>query len=844
MMVYFSSYIPFYAWIAQPFFHLLKKSIPWDWTSVHQESFDLCKQVLTNAPVRGYATAGRLYRVYTDACDYGLAGILQQVQPIKIGDLRGTRVYDRLLRVHTAGEPVPCLVTAIKGFDDVPTPGNWAANFEDTIVHIERVISYWSRVLKSPERNYSPTEREALALKEALIKFQPFLEGESIAAITDHAALTWSRTFQNVNRRLLTWGTVFSAYPGLKIVHRAGRVHSNVDPISRLRRRVPIHDSPATDTTPAIELSTDDPLKNMYEELGPRFEEKLLKLASAQVHLQEDPEVPDTLTAYPSELGDSSPPVSHYCTSRGYSVLVGISDDELQSWVSAYQEDPHFSRVLADWKIEANWSNPRWPQYHLAESGLLYFQDFEGNNRLCVPEKQRTPLIAETHDTPTEAAHAGYHRTYNRIAATYYWPRMSRDIKQYTSTCDICQKSKPRRHSRVGLLQPIPIPAQPFEVVSMDFIPELPKSEGFDNVLVITDKLTKYAIFIPCKTDISELETAQLFFKHVVTHYGLPRQVITDRDTRWRNDFWGEICRLMGMRRALTTAYHPQADGQTENLNQTLEIMLRAYVGPSRDDWVSFLDPLALSYNSTIHSSTGFPPAYLLRGYTPITGSSVLSAADSLPRPSSTRGQGGDDPAVRNEKAQAMVDAFQECRSRAQEALLLAQTFQRRAYNEGRLNIEFEEGDLVVLNPHSLNLLRDEKGRGQKLLMRYDGPFEIIRKISPVTYQLRLPISYGIHPILNIAHLEAYQKSPEDLGERPKKDLNRDDFDAVPEVEIDRIIAERWRKVRNRRVQQFKVRWIGFGPEHDEWLTKRRLRNAPAILQEWVDAKDRAVRKL
>ena len=101
---------------------------------------------------------------------------------------------------------------------------------------MERVIAYWLRVLKSPERNYSPTEREALALKEGLIKFQPFLEGEKIAAVMDHAALTWSRTFQNVNWRLLTWGTVFSAYPDLQIVHRAGRVHSNVDPVSRLRR--------------------------------------------------------------------------------------------------------------------------------------------------------------------------------------------------------------------------------------------------------------------------------------------------------------------------------------------------------------------------------------------------------------------------------------------------------------------------------------------------------------------------------------------------------------------------------------------------------------------------------
>ena len=113
-------------------------------------------------------------------------------------------------------------------------------------------------------------EREALALKEVLIKFQPFLEGIPTLAITDHAALTWSRTFQNVNRRLLTWGTVFAAYPDMEIIHHAGKVHSNVDPVSRLRRCVPITDGPVTDHTKSVNLSEsiEDPLKDMFIELG------------------------------------------------------------------------------------------------------------------------------------------------------------------------------------------------------------------------------------------------------------------------------------------------------------------------------------------------------------------------------------------------------------------------------------------------------------------------------------------------------------------------------------------------------------------------------------------------
>jgi len=108
----------------------------------------------------------------------------------------------------------------------------------------------------------------------------------------------------------------------------------------------------------------------------------------------------------------------------------------------------------------------------------------------------------------------------------------------------------------------------------MDFIPELPGSSRYDDILVIIDKLMKYTIFIPTTTMITEKGTAELFFQHMITQYRIPRQVISDRDTQWKGEFWKKICDWMGMKRALTTAYHPQAAGQTKIMNQTLEIFL------------------------------------------------------------------------------------------------------------------------------------------------------------------------------------------------------------------------------------------------------------------------------
>lgn len=721
---------------------------------------------------------------------------------------------------------------------DVPSPGKWAERFEDTTVYVERVIAYWSRILKAAERNYSPTEREALALKEGLIKFQSFLEGSSVLAITDHAALTWSRTFQNVNRRLLTWGTVFAAYPGLKIIHRAGRVHSNVDPISRLRRRIPYQDGPSSDPTDALQLhqELEDPLKDMYEELGPQFEEKLIKVASRFCETLDQEDEGEELTvlfATHSSEDTENPWSSVYQASSKHSLLVGITPGEVQTWKKAYSKDEHFKIVKKNLETETDWSNPEFPQYTTTPEGLVYFEDHQGNSRLCVPEELRVQVMKEAHDLMTEGAHSGYHRSYNRIASTYYWPRMSRDIKKYVSTCDVCQKSKPRRHAPVGLLQPIPIPTRPFEVITMDFIPELPNSSGFDNILVIVDKLTKYGLFIPTTTKITEKETAALLFKHIFSEYGLPKQIISDRDVRWRGDFWKEVCRLMKIERSLTTSYHPQADGQTEILNQTLEIALRAYIGPSRDDWSDHLDGLRLSYNTSPHSATGYSPAYLLRGYHPITGGTLMNPGPSIPRSVSD---------TSHPEAGDMVDGFMADRHDAQEALYLGQVHQKRAYNNGRIMTEFEVGDKVVLNVDSLELLRSQAGRGRKLLMKYDGPFEIIRKISSVAYQVRLPASYGIHPVINIAHLERYHESPPEFGVRPTKDLARQDFNELPEFEVESIIAERSRKSRNgRRVALFKTRFVGYGPEYDEWLTRTQLRNAPDILKAWQNRRDRAV---
>ena len=140
-------------------------------------------------------------------------------------------------------------------------------------------------------------------------------------------------------------------------------------------------------------------------------------------------------------------------------------------------------------------------------------------------------LMEEIHGSLTGAAHAGFERMYGRIANGFFWPKMTRDIHQFISTCPICQKIKHTRHLPYGLLQPILIPTQPFKVITMDFIGELPKSQGYDSIFVLICKLTKYSFFIPCMTNLTKKKAAQMFFNKIVTHIGLPKQIISDCDT-------------------------------------------------------------------------------------------------------------------------------------------------------------------------------------------------------------------------------------------------------------------------------------------------------------------------
>ncbi|CAI7883867.1 unnamed protein product [Closterium sp. NIES-54] len=208
------------------------------------------------------------------------------------------------------------------------------------------------------------------------------------------------------------------------------------------------------------------------------------------------------------------------------------------------------------------------PEIPLAEKKKLLQWDHDvtlrkGSTKIWVPNYPplRQLLLEEFHDV-LYAGHFGSNKTLAGIAKVYYWPHMANDVQKFVTSCDTCQRMKSSKQKKAGLLQPLPVPEQPWQVVSLDFITGLPPTNaGHDAILVVIDKFSKMGHFIPTHTTARMEETAQLFLKHIISQHGIPTTLISDRDPNFTSKFWKELMSLMGTRLAMSSAYHPQTDG-------------------------------------------------------------------------------------------------------------------------------------------------------------------------------------------------------------------------------------------------------------------------------------------
>ncbi|GAM88161.1 hypothetical protein ANO11243_061920 [Dothideomycetidae sp. 11243] len=236
-------------------------------------------------------------------------------------------------------------------------------------------------------------------------------------------------------------------------------------------------------------------------------------------------------------------------------------------------------------------------------------------------EQQKKEIIRIHHDDPT-AGHGGIDKTIELITRNYLWKGLRNDVKKYLQECDTCHKSKHSRHKPYGLLQALKPPTQPWESVTMDFIGPLPLSEEpltgikYDSILVLVDRLTKYCYFVPMLTRATAEDMAFVFLKTIVSRHGVPKELITDRDKLFTSQFWQSFTDQIGTHHKLSTSFHPQTDGQTERMNQTLEQYLRCYLNYEQTNWVKLLPLAQLAVNNR-KTPTGTSPFYANHGMHP-----------------------------------------------------------------------------------------------------------------------------------------------------------------------------------------------------------------------------------
>jgi hypothetical protein len=271
---------------------------------------------------------------------------------------------------------------------------------------------------------------------------------------------------------------------------------------------------------------------------------------------------------------------------------------------------------------------------HLLTSGAREFKkslqewNFEKGlllhcGKIYVPKDQDIRLeLLRLHHNTTLAGHLGRWKTLELLTRNYWWPGMSVDVKKYVAGCDTCQRNKPSHKVPYGLLQPNEVPSTPWEIITIDLITQLPGSVDSDGktrtaIVVVVDRLTKRAHFFPQDNSCTAQQVATILYEQVFRHHGLPRQIISDRGMQFTSKVFKEFLKKLDIKGSMSTAYHPQTDGQTERVNQTLEQYLRIFCNTRQDNWVKFLASAKFAYNNAASESTLQSPFYLEYGYHP-----------------------------------------------------------------------------------------------------------------------------------------------------------------------------------------------------------------------------------
>ncbi|GBG77977.1 hypothetical protein CBR_g25908 [Chara braunii] len=453
-----------------------------------------------------------------------------------------------------------------------------------------------------------------------------------------------------------------------------------------------------------------------------------------------------------------------------------IDEDLRDSFVRGYQADPEFRDKYAN----CSSPNPAPSHYRIQEGYSLVHS--RGKDLLCVPSDShlRTRLLGEFHDAPA-TGHFGVNRTIGRLRERFWWPGLLGDVTRY------CE-----------------------EAIAMDITGPFPKRKtSVDGIFMVVDRLTKFAMFLPCRYHAKAPELAEVLYAGWIRTKGYPKEIVCDRDTRFMSDFWLALIKRWGSSLKPSSARHPQTDGQTERAHQTAQVLLRTLIRPDQKDWVEGLPDVELAYNSSIHPAIGMSPFEFEHG------SPVTSPLDTIiPR------------AAKSDDHLLFLRRMQELLVKARDQLAKTQQRMSQQANRQRLPCPFRAGNLVWVSAAEFSL---EQDISRKLLPKWMGPWPITTPGGDApegpSFIIQVPAHLPVNPIFHSSKLALYTPADHDdfPGRRSQDPPSMDGFQ-----EVSGILSQR--RYGNLPTE-YLVHFAYCSHRADRWLTRVDLQaTAPDIL--------------